>query len=252
MNHKTRDVLVGISLVLNVLLAAALLYDYTANDSRWTMGVLWTYLAFTVVFLFMWGLSRREEAVADAKPQIPEGRAPARPAAFQEVAKPVPAPAPAPLAQPIAPPVAKVAPGPFTFNGYTLYSREVQLNNGGKRMIHFFSKRTPASGAPTSKPAGFHVGVNERTGLPFLKRGDAQDGADLTPRIEAAYRPQCSALTDGGHQCRNSARQSSKYCSSHFGYQPPTMAKAAAKREDTLPRVRSAPDTVPSVRARAQ
>ncbi|MCA1818870.1 MAG: hypothetical protein LC620_02260, partial [Halobacteriales archaeon] len=73
-------------------------------------------------------------------------------------------------------------------------------------------------------------------------------GEDLTPHVEAAYRPQCSALTDDGHQCRNSARGGSKYCSSHFGYQPPAIAKAEAVREDTLPRVKDAPDTLPSVR----
>jgi hypothetical protein len=63
-----------------------------------------------------------------------------------------------------------------------------------------------------------------------------------------AYRPQCSALTDEGHQCRNSARHDSKYCISHFGYQPPAIAKAAANREDTKPHVADAPDTKPSVR----
>src|SRR5206468_1944684 len=112
-------------------------------------------------------------------------------------------------------------------------------------------KTAPRSGHPAAKPAGFHVGVNERTGLPFLKKGTAADGEDVTPKIEAGYRPQCAALTDFGHQCRNSARHESKYCASHFGYQPPTMAKAAAAREDTLPRVKQAPDTVPSVRRKA-
>jgi hypothetical protein len=62
------------------------------------------------------------------------------------------------------------------------------------------------------------------------------------------YRPQCAALTEEGHQCRNSARHESKYCISHFGYQPPQIAKAAANREDTLPRVKGAADTKPTVR----
>ena len=35
------------------------------------------------------------------------------------------------------------------------------------------------------------------------------------------YRPQCTALTSDGSQCRNSARGGSKYCGSHKGYQPP-------------------------------
>lgn len=46
---------------------------------------------------------------------------------------------------------------------------------------------------------------------------------------DAAYQPQCSALTADGAQCRNSARGDSKYCISHKGYQPPT-AKGIAKR----------------------
>jgi hypothetical protein len=82
-----------------------------------------------------------------------------------------------------------------------------------------------------------------------------------------AYRPQCSALTDDGAQCRNSARGGSKYCASHKGYQPPT-AKGLAQRiegdawdpsddltdrqsvatADTRPRVRKAKDTTVKVR----
>ncbi len=152
----------------------------------------------------------------------------------------------APDATPVATPT--VGTSPFTFNGFTLHSRVVDLKNGGTRPIYFFAKKKPKSGSPIAKPAGFHVGVNEKTGLPFLKKGAGGDGEDLTPNIVQAYRPQCAGLTEEGHQCRNSARGGSKYCASHFGYQPPAIAKAAAKREDTLPHVRKAPDTLPSVR----
>jgi hypothetical protein len=132
-----------------------------------------------------------------------------------------------------------------------LYNRDVDLKNGGHRTIYFFAKHAPKSGSMSAKPAGFHVGVNERTGLPFLKKGKGADGEDLTPNLVQAYRPQCSALTDEGHQCRNSSRHDSKYCISHFGYQPPAIAKAAADREDTKPRVADAPDTKPTVRRKA-
>lgn len=84
---------------------------------------------------------------------------------------------------------------------------------------------------------------------------------------DADYQPQCSALTDDGAQCRNSARHGSRYCSSHKGYQPPT-AKGLAQRiegdgwdpsdgltdrasvaaADTKPRVRKAKDTRVKVR----
>jgi hypothetical protein len=49
-------------------------------------------------------------------------------------------------------------------------------------------------------------------------------------------------------QCRNSARADSKYCGSHFGYQPPVLAKATVDRKDTLAAVKDAPDTKPSTR----
>jgi hypothetical protein len=86
---------------------------------------------------------------------------------------------------------------------------------------------------------------------------------------DKGYQPQCSALTEDGAQCRNSARHDSKYCISHFGYQPPT-AKGLAQRiegdawdpddkltdrasvatADTRPAVRKARDTKVSVRHR--
>jgi hypothetical protein len=89
-----------------------------------------------------------------------------------------------------------------------------------------------------------------------------------TAEAEAeAYQPQCSALTEDGAQCRNSARDGSKYCAPHKGYQPPT-AKGLAQRiegeawdpndsltdrqsvrtADTKPKVRRAKDTVLTVR----
>ncbi|MHB8633620.1 MAG: hypothetical protein ACYDBQ_06605 [Thermoplasmatota archaeon] len=145
---------------------------------------------------------------------------------------------------------AAVPNGPLLFDGYTLYRHEVTLRNGGARTIYFFSKRTPAHGIPCARPGGYHVGVNPKSGLPFLKRGDTPDGERLLPEVVRSLRPQCRALTDEGLQCRNSARHSSQYCASHFGYQPPVMAKAQARREDTLPRVALAPDTLPAIRVR--
>jgi hypothetical protein len=114
--------------------------------------------------------------------------------------------------------------GPYVHNGYTLHSRSVQLKGGGEQTIYFFSKGKPKSGTPCALPAGYVVGVNERTGLPFLRR-ERSEG-------EKEYKPQCSAVTEDGKQCRNSARGDSKYCSSHAGYQP----KALATVVDTKPR----------------
>jgi hypothetical protein len=53
---------------------------------------------------------------------------------------------------------------------YTLYTREVKLKGGKVQRIYFFSARKPKSGNPTDKPDRYDVKVNNRTGLPFLKK----------------------------------------------------------------------------------
>ena len=58
----------------------------------------------------------------------------------------------------------------YTHGEYTLYSREVTLRGGSTHTIYFFSKRTPKSGTPSDKPDKYEVGVNKRTGLPYLKK----------------------------------------------------------------------------------
>ena len=59
---------------------------------------------------------------------------------------------------------------PYQHQGWTLYSREVKLKRGPKVTIYFFSKRKPKSGKPCdAMPSGKKVGVNKRTGLPFLR-----------------------------------------------------------------------------------
>jgi len=58
----------------------------------------------------------------------------------------------------------------YVHDGWTLYSREVTLKGGRKQTIYFFSKRTPKSGKPCDKPGNMTVGVNKRTGLPYLKK----------------------------------------------------------------------------------
>jgi len=58
----------------------------------------------------------------------------------------------------------------FKHEGWTLYSRDVILKGGRNQTIYFFSKRTPKSGEPCDKPDNMVVGVNKRTGLPYLKK----------------------------------------------------------------------------------
>jgi len=60
---------------------------------------------------------------------------------------------------------------PYTHQGWTLYTREVKLKRGPKVNIYFFSKRKPKSGRMMDDmPKGYKVGVNKRTGLPYLKK----------------------------------------------------------------------------------
>lgn len=68
-----------------------------------------------------------------------------------------------------------------------------------------------------------------------------------TPAKADKKQPQCEALTAAGDQCKNSAREGSKYCGSHKGYRPPAKA-TAAKAKDTKPATKGAKDTKPSAR----
>lgn len=56
----------------------------------------------------------------------------------------------------------------YKYNDYTLYSKPVRLKNGKLQIIYFFSKRKPKSGTPIALPNGYQVGVNKRSGLPYL------------------------------------------------------------------------------------
>jgi hypothetical protein len=58
----------------------------------------------------------------------------------------------------------------YEHDGWTLYTRDVELKGGRNQTIYFFSKRTPKSGNPCDKPDNMIVGVNKRTGLPYLKK----------------------------------------------------------------------------------
>lgn len=67
------------------------------------------------------------------------------------------------------------------------------------------------------------------------------------PVSTASELVQCAAVTTGGKQCKNSARLGSRYCAAHRGYQPRTV-KGLVEAQDTSPRTRGAPDTLPVLR----
>ena len=53
---------------------------------------------------------------------------------------------------------------------WTLYTRTIKLKGGKTATIYFFTARTPKSGTPCDLPEGHTVGVNKRTGLPYVKK----------------------------------------------------------------------------------
>ena len=58
----------------------------------------------------------------------------------------------------------------FRCKNWILYKNKIILENGSKRTIHFFSKYRPNKGESCDLPKGFIVKINERTGLPFLRK----------------------------------------------------------------------------------
>jgi hypothetical protein len=62
----------------------------------------------------------------------------------------------------------------YTYEGWTLYVIEPEFKAIGKRKMYFFSKRTPNRGSPCDKPSHMVVGVNKRTGLPYLKNASGK------------------------------------------------------------------------------
>src|SRR3989442_15199418 len=84
-------------------------------------------------------------------------------------------------------------PEPYTYQGWTLYSRDVKLKRGPKATIYFFSKRKPKSGTKMYEmPKNRKVGGNKRTGLPVLRK--AQTSSYLSPRAPRAAPPRSETL----------------------------------------------------------
>lgn len=61
----------------------------------------------------------------------------------------------------------------YTHGKYKLYCKEVRFKVGNKpgnpRTIYYFAKQMPKAGTPCDKPEGYEVGINEKTGMPYLK-----------------------------------------------------------------------------------
>jgi len=55
-------------------------------------------------------------------------------------------------------------------DGWKLYVRDVKLKEERTCTIYFFSKRIPKSGTACDLPEGHAMGMNKRTGIPYLKK----------------------------------------------------------------------------------
>jgi len=58
----------------------------------------------------------------------------------------------------------------FTYNGYILHKKEIETKSGKKRIFYFFSKNITTRGIPCRKPEGYLVLINEKSGVPYLKK----------------------------------------------------------------------------------
>ena len=59
---------------------------------------------------------------------------------------------------------------PYEHKGYKLHTLNVELKGGRMQQIYFFARSKPRSGKPTDMPKGYKVGVNKKTGLPYLSK----------------------------------------------------------------------------------
>lgn len=58
----------------------------------------------------------------------------------------------------------------YRYGDYSLYKTERKLKNGSTRTMYFFSKGVSTKGQPCSLPDEYTVGINKKTGMPYLKK----------------------------------------------------------------------------------
>jgi hypothetical protein len=54
---------------------------------------------------------------------------------------------------------------------YYLHTKQVTLQNGRKQQIYYFAREEKRGETIDAVPSGYRVEENDRTGLPFLKKG---------------------------------------------------------------------------------
>ena len=60
--------------------------------------------------------------------------------------------------------------GRFSSGDYTLYKKQLRIGGKEIRTVHFFSKDAPEDSTPSELPEGYEVKVNEKTGVPYIKK----------------------------------------------------------------------------------
>jgi len=58
----------------------------------------------------------------------------------------------------------------YKLNNWTLYKRDVKLRMGNIITIYFFCEKVPQRGTACDLPENYSVGINKRTGLPYVKK----------------------------------------------------------------------------------
>ncbi len=54
---------------------------------------------------------------------------------------------------------------------YYLHTKQVTLQNGRKQQIYYFAREEKRGETIDAVPSGYRIEENDRTGLPFLKKG---------------------------------------------------------------------------------
>jgi hypothetical protein len=60
----------------------------------------------------------------------------------------------------------------YTYKGWILHTREVNLKGGKSQKIYFFSKSNPKTGIPCDLPEGYRVkeAKTKGSGMPYLTK----------------------------------------------------------------------------------
>ncbi len=68
------------------------------------------------------------------------------------------------------PDLQKSHPNSYSYGEYSLYKKRIRIGDKDMRTVHFFSKDVPEESEPATLPNGYSVQVNEKTGVPYIKK----------------------------------------------------------------------------------